>query len=152
MEKIFLHIAFAVLFAGCLPKPAQPGVEETMQTFFHALASGDYKTAVNLYGGDYEALIHMNPSVSPTDYGTLWQNGCQQNGFVCMEVLDVVSVIEGDMQTKFTITFKTKDGERFEFTGCCGKTLPEPITEYAIIVKMDADGNYKVLSLPPYVP
>ncbi|GAB4498308.1 MAG: hypothetical protein OHK003_09990 [Anaerolineales bacterium] len=47
---------------------------------------------------------------------------------------------------------KTKDGKRFEFTGCCGETLPEPITEWSIQVEKGADGNYKVLSLPPYVP
>ncbi|MCE7860038.1 MAG: hypothetical protein DYG86_09665, partial [Chloroflexi bacterium CFX2] len=64
----------------------------------------------------------------------------------------IVQVKERDSRVEFGVTFMTKDGERFEFTGCCGETLPESITEYTILIEKDTDGNYKVLSLPPYVP
>lgn len=68
-----------------------------------------------------------------------------------MEVMDVVNAVEAGSGFEFTVTFKTKEGELFQFIGCCGETLPEPITEYAVSVQKDGDG-YKVLSLPPYVP
>jgi len=138
--------------AACAVSNQTSNAENTMRSFFSALANGDYETAVSLYGGSYVELAQMNPDTSPADYVTLWQRGCEQNGFVCMEVLDVVGVDEKDSQVEFSVTFKTKDGELFQFTGCCGETLPEPITEYVIVVKKDADGNYKVHSLPPYVP
>lgn len=94
----------------------------------------------------------MNPDLAPTDHLLLWKHGCEFNGFVCMEIMEIVSVNESAAQTEFGVTFKTKNGEQFVFTGCCGETLPEAITEYAILVQKDANGKYKVHSLPPYVP
>lgn len=151
MKKIVSVILLAAFLTGCSPKSAQNEAENTMLTFFSELSNGQYSEAVKLYGGDYENLAGMNPDLSPIDYEALWKRGCEQNGFVCMEVLEIVRVEERDSQVEFSVTFKTKDGERFEFTGCCGETLPEPITEYEISVQKDGDG-YKVLSLPPYVP
>lgn len=124
-----------------------------MRTFFSALSNGQYSEAVKLYGGGYENLAGMNPDLSPADYEALWKRGCEQNDLVCMEVLDIVRVEEEkDSIVEFSVRFKTKDGELFQFTGCCGETLQEPITEWNIQVEKNADGNYKVLSLPPYVP
>lgn len=152
MKKFALFILLAAFSAGCSSRSAQIEAESVMRTFFHALSRGDYETAVSLYDGGYQALIQMNPSVSPTDYAALWQNGCEFNGFVCMEVMEIAQVDESDSQIRYLVTFKTKDGELFQFTGCCGESLPEPITQYEILIQKDADGKYKVLSLPPYVP
>lgn len=123
-----------------------------MRAFFSALSNGQYTEAVKLYGGDYENLATMNPDLSPADYEALWKRGCEQNGFVCMEILEIVRVSESNSQIEFDVTFKTKDGERFEFIGCCGETLPEPIIKYPILVQADGNGGYKVYSPPPYVP
>lgn len=150
MKKIFA-IFMLLLLAGCSPANQQPKAESTMRTFFSALANGQYAEAVKLYGGDYEVLAGWNPDISPTEYASLWQRGCEQNGLVCMEVMDVVNAVETESGFEFTVTFKMKDGELFQFTGCCGETLPEPITEYVISVQKDSDG-YQVLSMPPYVP
>ncbi|WKZ41796.1 MAG: hypothetical protein QY328_07060 [Anaerolineales bacterium] len=153
MKKVFL-VLFVLLFVACSPAKQEselPKAEATLRTFFSALANGQYAEAVMVYGGEYELLAGWNPDLSPTDHASLWQRGCEQNGLVCMEVMDVVNAVETESGFEFTVTFKTKDGELFEFTGCCGETLPEPITEYAISVQKDGDG-YKVLSLPPYVP
>lgn len=152
MKKVVLLLV--LIFSACSPDNEETGrakAEETMRTFFNALAGGGYAEAVNLYGGEYEILTGWNPDLSPSDHASLWQRGCEQNGLVCMEVLDVVSAVETESGFEFTVTFKTKDGELFQFTGCCGETLPEPITDYTISVQKDGDG-YKVLSLPPYVP
>jgi hypothetical protein len=153
MKKVFL-ILLAIILAACSPaekKSEAANAETAMRTFFSALANGQYAEAINLYGGDYEILTDWNPDTSPTDYVTLWQKGCEQNGLVCMEVLEVIEVTEKENGFEFTVTFKMEDGELFQFTGCCGETLPEPITEYEISVQKDGDG-YKVLSMPPYVP
>ncbi len=140
------------LLAACTVSISTNKAENTMRSFFTALVERDYQTAANLFGGSYTELAQMNPDTSPTDHVTLWQRGCEQNGFVCMEVLDIVRVEMKGSQVKFGVTFRTKDGNQFEFTGCCGETLPIAITEYVIVVEKEADGNYKVLSLPPYVP
>jgi hypothetical protein len=153
MNKAFL-VLLILLLAACSPasgETEQTKAETAMRTFFSALANGQYAEAVKLYGEEYELLSGWNPDLSPTDHASLWQRGCEQNGLVCMEVLDVVNAVETESGFEFTVTFKTKDGELFQFTGCCGETLPEPITEYEISLQKDDDG-YKVLSLPPYVP
>jgi hypothetical protein len=153
MKKEFL-VLFVFLLAACSPVEQEieaNKAETAMRTFFSALASGQYADAVTLYGGEYETLRGWNPDLSPSDYATLWQHGCGQNGLVCMEVLEVIEVTEKENGFEFTVTFKMKDGELFQFTGCCGETLPQPITEYEISVQKEDDG-YKVLSLPPYVP
>lgn len=152
MKRTISLILFISLFAACTESISINSAENALRSFFGALVKQDYQAAVNLYGGSYAELAQMNPDVSPTDYVTLWQRGCEQNGFVCMEVMEIVQVEERDSRVEFGVTFMTKDGERFEFTGCCGETLPESITEYTILIEKDTDGNYKVLSLPPYVP
>jgi hypothetical protein len=154
MKKAFLVLLVFILAAcsSAEQKSEAAVAETTMRTFFSALANGQYTEAVTLYGGDYEILTGWNPDISPTDYESLWQRGCEQNGLVCMEVMDVVNAAESDIGFDFTVTFRTKGGELFELTGCCGETFPEPISEYVIGVQSDGDGNYKVLSLPPYVP
>ena len=152
MKRFFFLVLTAVLLFSCTSRSEANIAEETMRAFFSALANGNYESAASMYGGGYEELAQMNPDIAQTDYAILWKNGCDFNGFVCMEVLDVVSVTEGASQIEFNITFKTKDGGLFQFTGCCGETLPEPITKYAIIVRADAAGKYKVNSMPPYVP
>jgi hypothetical protein len=154
MKKIISLTLLAILLTACSAgnqQTEQDTAEQSMRTFFGTLANGQYAEAVRLYGGEYEILAGWNPDLSPTDYESLWQRGCEQNGLVCMEVLDVVNAVETESGFDFMVTFKTKDGELFQFTGCCGETLPEPITEYVISVQKDGDG-YKALSLPPYIP
>jgi hypothetical protein len=153
MKKVFL-VLLVIILVACSPAEKESEAakaESAMWTFFSALTNGQYTEAVNLYNGDYEVLTGWNPDLSPTDYISLWQRGCEQNGLVCMEVMDVVHVVETENGFDFTVTFKTNDGELFQFTGCCGETLPQPITEYEISVQKEAD-EYKVLSMPPYVP
>lgn len=151
MKRTISLLLLALTLTACTATSKQ-NAEGTLRSFFTALANRDYATAVNLYGGSYEELRQMNPDLTPTDYVELWKHGCEFNGFVCMEVMDIVRANESASQTEFGVTFKTKDGELFQFTGCCGETLPEPITEYVIVVKKGTDGNNKVHSLPPYVP
>lgn len=151
MKRTISLLLLALILTACTAK-STPSEEETLRAFFIALANGNYETAVSLYGGSYTELAQMNPDTSPANYVALWLHGCEQNGFVCMEVLNIVRVTESDLQTEFSVTFKTKDGELFQFTGCCGETLPDPIMEYVILVQKDANGDYKVHSLPPYVP
>jgi hypothetical protein len=154
MKKAFLVLLVFIL-AACSSAEQESeaaAAETTMRTFFSVLANGQYAEAVTLYGGDYEILTGWNPDISPTDYTSPWQRGCEQNGLVCMEIMEIVKVEENETNFEFTVTFKTKGGELFELTGCCGETFPEPISEYVIGVQSYGKGNYKVLSLPPYVP
>jgi len=154
MKTIISLTLLALVLAACSTgnlQTEEDAAEQSMRAFFSTLANGQYAEAVHLYGGEYEILAGWNPDLSPTDYESLWQRGCGQNGLVCMEVLEVVNAVETESGFEFTVTFMTKDGELFQFTGCCGETLPEPIMEYVIGVEK-VDGDYKVLSPPPYMP
>lgn len=152
MKKLILIFVLFLLAACSSTEQGMEAAEAAMRTFFSALTDGQYIEAVKLYGGDYEILTGWNPDLPPTDYTSLWQRGCEQNGLVCMELLEVIDAVETEGGFDFTVTFKTKDGELFQFTGCCGETFPEPITEYVIGIQRDESGNYQVLSMPPYVP
>jgi hypothetical protein len=154
MKKVFI-LLLVLLLAACSPverKSETAKAETTMRDFFSVLAKRSICRGGDVIRrGTMKSLQGGIPDISPTDYTSLWQRGCEQNGLVCMEVMELSSRGK-ETNFEFTVTFKMKDGELFELTGCCGETFPEPITEYVIGVQSDGNGKYKVLSLPPYVP
>ena len=153
------------MLAACQPPseiPLPTGTPDSHQLafkalddFFAALNSGDYATAVSLFGDDYEILTTMNPDISATDHAALWKQGCQFNGFVCMKVKEVVSSeqISKDI-FKFVVHFANADGTLFVQGPCCGEdltTMP-PVSEFTIEVRRNAQGMFQVWDMPPYVP
>ena len=152
MRKSF--VLLLLLLSACASgtrENDQAKAETTMRSFFHALAIGRYQDAAALYGGEYETLTGWNPSLDPADLETLWQHGCESNGLVCMAVRDVVRLEQAGEGYQFTVTFEAKDGGLFEFTGCCGESLPESIKEWDILVIRDGD-EFRTATMPPYVP
>ncbi|MBN2556432.1 MAG: hypothetical protein JXA97_10880 [Anaerolineales bacterium] len=132
------------------PEPAQA----VMLAFMNDLHAGRYEQAAAHYWPDYDAiLISMNPDLNPDDLPALLRRGCEQNGFTCMlveQVLQVETTPADDFL--FTVTFTNENGERFVLGPCCGEDEDRPpIEEFEIRVSCST-GVCMVLDLPPYVP
>ena len=153
------------MLAACQPPseiPLPTGTPDSHQLafkalddFFAALNSGDYATAVSLFGDDYEILTTMNPDISATDHVALWKQGCQFNGFQCLKIKEIVSSSQIDKDTfDFVVHFANADGSLFIQGPCCGEdptTMP-PVSEFTIQVQRNAQGAFQVWDMPPYVP
>jgi hypothetical protein len=123
--------------------------------FFDYLHEGDYQAAADLYEGSYEFLENMNPGLDPNDRPALLAQGCQINGFVCLQMAEVVSIDETiPEEIHMMIQFHTESGDVFERSPCCGAGEDDmsPVSEFPIRVVRDKGGGYKVLDLPPFVP
>lgn len=156
--------------AGCQPgriqpekvtiEPAPPPTDEefakaAVTVFFTQLQAGDYSLASALYGGSYDVLLDFNPRVAPTDYETLWRNGCSINGLNCLEPRTVTLVEQPSADTfVFDVEFSTREGELFIMGPCCGVTETEqpPVSSFPIRAARGEDGRFRVIDLPPYRP
>jgi len=157
---------FTFFLAGCYslippsdptsaPNTNQQDAQRALVNFFHYLHKGDYQSGAELYSGSYEWLIELNPDIDPIDFPALLERGCQQNGFMCLEVRSAEAVLL--LSSKgyvFEVEFQLDDGSLFERKYCCGanETEKPPITKYQYRVLREEDGYWRVTDLPPYVP
>lgn len=124
-------------------------------SYFSALLTKNYNQVVTLYGGSYQELANNNPSISPTNYTSLFQAGCTLNGFVCnLMVRNFVREVQlSATDFRFTVEMQNPDGSLFVLGPCCGADpQKEPSwTQFDFLVKK-VDGVFKVQDLPVYVP
>lgn len=128
--------------------------KESLVTYFDLLAAKEYAQALDYHGSGYELFIQNNPDVDPSDYAALLKAACEQNGFNCLKVRDIVEEEQvSATEFKFMVQFTAKDGSLFERGPCCGATEEEhPIErEFEVVVVKEA-GNFLVTTQPPYVP
>ncbi len=127
----------------------------TLLDFYEQLSMGNYAKAVELFGGQYENLIDMNPDTDPGDYTALLEQACTINGFECLMVKEIVREEQSwpDLFT-FTLTFANPDGSLFERSACCGadETQDPTVSQFQMRVGKTPDGNFKVFDMPVYVP
>ena len=123
--------------------------------FFDHLHTGRYQEAVNLYGGSYQVMIDQNPTIDPADNVALMKSACTTNGFQCLQLK--VAGIEykpSPNEYLFTVQFQNNDDSLFELGPCCGASETEQpsISFFEIRVLKNADGKFRVLDMPPYMP
>ena len=123
--------------------------------FFQHLAAGNYAEAVNLYGGSYDTLADMNPTISAQDHVRLFEQACKFNGHQCgLTVKDVIEEQQiSPTEFHYKITFANPDGSLFALGPCCGASPTDepPVSEFDYTVRKTAAG-YAVQQLPVYVP
>lgn len=128
--------------------------QATLESFFSLLAYGAYEQAAGIYGGQYDVLIYQNPHIPPDDVEALWRNACQNNGYQCLEIKNVIS---GRMDENgfyhFMVEFQQKDGSLFVAGPCCGASETEmpPQSQFEFTVRRD-HGVFSVADLPVYIP
>ncbi|MBN1537248.1 MAG: hypothetical protein JW908_10995 [Anaerolineales bacterium] len=147
----------ADLYTGFTPAGAITDIDLARQAlieFFQLLHDGDYRKATDLFGGSYEILIDMNPDIPSHDFAGLLENGCENNGFQCKQVGEVIAeeqILPEEFH--FTIEFINDDGSLFTLGSCCGEEATvDPIRsrfEFTVI----KDGEvFLVQELPQYNP
>jgi hypothetical protein len=126
--------------------------QESLDQFLACLAEGEYSRAAELYGGSYENLQSMNPSIAADDYSALWKNGCQLNGIQCLPLLNVVEAQETKAgEFLFIVELQAASGETYERGVCCGSEDDQTTSLFDFRV-VRSNGNYLVMDMPPYVP
>ena len=126
-----------------------------VEDFYAALNQSAYDQAAGLYRGSYEALQGYNPDIDPGDQVSLLGAGCEFNGLMCLQVLDLSLIHENDSgEFIFEVEFANPDGSQFVLGPCCGATEEEmpPVTLFQVRVTCEQDSACRVLDLPPYVP
>jgi len=135
-------------------KPDTEDTHAALTIFFESLSSKRYAEAVSAYGGSYEIMQTWNPDTNPTDYASLWQRACDQNGLRCLEVRTVtLEKQEGDTFI-FQVEFSNPDGSLFVRGPCCGASETEmpPESKFEYKVLKNIDDKFLVMDIPPYVP
>lgn len=115
---------------------------------------GNYSEAATYYGGSYDTLLDMNPTVDPLDSTTLWKQACQYNGFQCLQLATLDYIYRKGDTYFFNATFYKADGTLFTQNACCGDQAPGITSQsiYVIQVKQITPGRYAVLTMPIYIP
>lgn len=180
MQKIITAALLTLFLAGCTPAAVDtPAVTTTasignptpaaatidpltsleraraaLTAYLDALSQQDYERAAQFYGGDLELLIGYNPDHDPQDVPGLLQKGCEMNGLMCLPPLKILKEEAlSENRFAFTLHLITRDGELFEIGACCGADPEDvvPISEFVFEVERRGE-EFKVLTLPPYVP
>ena len=129
--------------------------EEALTNFFKLLHDGNYSQAAILYGGSYEMLQGYNPNLEADNYAGLLKAGCEMNGLMCLEVLNILSVKTSSEGTfSFQIELVNPDGSLFELGPCCGASEEDSPSRSSFPVRVicQDDMSCLVMDLPPYVP
>lgn len=157
MKRSCLLFSIIIVLASCIFVGVDRDISKAkgvLKSFFLSLNGGDYSHAAELYGGSYDVLEDMNPGIIFGDAVPLWRNACTMNGFQCLKVKRIVKTERiSDTEYRFTIEFKTDDGDLFILGPCCGETESgQPgISQFMVTVRRIND-EFKVMDLPPYVP
>lgn len=128
--------------------------QEAVEFFYHSLATGDYETAAQLYGGDYSVLQSANPQIAPEDHAALWRNACEINGYQCLPVRRILDTEKFSLnEFHLRVEFQDENGDAFVQGPCCGADEEEmpPRSEFDVHA-IESNGQYLVVSLPVYVP
>lgn len=155
-------IVAAALLSGCAgPAPqatqAPSGLDEAqtaLLSYFSLLSEGDYASAAQLYGGDYQVLAEWNPDLDPNDRAALLESGCTINGLQCLPVKEVVTSERISADTyRFVVQFENPDGSLFvrgPSSGATEEEMPSQADfEFTVVRRGD---SFVVQELPVYVP
>jgi hypothetical protein len=122
--------------------------------YFSALSDGRYAEASARYGGNYEVLQSYNPNLPEGDHAALFERACTANGFMCLEVLEVIrqEVISAN-EFQIVVRFANPDGSLFVRGPCCGASEEEmpAESEFAYSVRRVGE-RFFVADLPVYLP
>ena len=167
-KRVLISILVVVVLIGTAlglyfifrPQPNQENntetlAEKTLGDYLLYLSEGNYAQAADLYGGSYDLLQGYNPTVDPSDFAALLEQGCTLNGLRCLQPQEITLVeTPSDGEYVFSVTFLNENGELLVIGPCCGasETDSPPMSEFPFTVQEVEPGQFKVLSLPPYTP
>ncbi len=159
----FVFFTFVLILATCsgpssgndeAPQGNLELARQVLVQYFKLLHAERYFEASHFYGGSYDVLQEWNPSVVSSDHATLFQQGCQVNGLVCLEISMFISEEELSNGYRFTVEFTKDDGELLVVGACCGDSTEASLQgqsqfEFTVI---ESGNGYLVQELPVYEP
>ena len=159
MNKAIIFFLLGMLITGCsIPSPKlnsdSDEAHASLVSFFELLNAKEYNKAASIYGGSYDGLQDINPSVDPADHAKLLENACEINGNKCYLVRSATFMeAQGDTFI-FQVEFNNPDGSLFVRGPCCGANETEmpPESQFEYKVKKTTNGKFLVMDLPIYVP
>jgi hypothetical protein len=162
MRLIARICTFVILLSLCLPVYAQNAISDAsieeaelmIHRFFELLSDELYSEAALLYGGSNSFFQACSPDVDLSDHEEHWRAGCGRCGLQCMKVRELEYAERmSDGRLRFLAKFSKENGEILVTGPCCGATEEEepPDSIFSVFVKK-YDSEYRVVSLPPYVP
>jgi hypothetical protein len=145
-----------LLVTGCTNQapPESEQAKQALTDFFKYISQGDYAKADQLYAGDYQTLIDWNPEVDPNNHQMLWENACAMNGLQCLKLRSAtLREVKGN-EYVFTVEFSNPDGSLFVLGPCCGATETEmpSVSQFDYTIQKDAEGQFKTVDLPVFIP
>jgi hypothetical protein len=151
---ILILIGTFFLFSSCslfkVEDTNLTAAQDTLESFFELLSHRVYAEAAGLYGGDYNTLRSMNPTVPIEDVAMLWQNACEKNGFQCLEIRDVIRVnLDNQGIYTFLVEFSQKDGNLLKVS--TGLDEPQQKSQFEFSVRRNR-GSFTVLNPPVLLP
>jgi hypothetical protein len=161
MQKIvvFLLLVFSFALVACSAIPNREEVNlqtarDALESFFSLLSYGAYEQAAFLYGGGYEELRSLNPTIATDNYISLWEDACTINGFQCLEIKQVLKEYQDDQGVfHFLVQFKQRNGDLLKVGPCCGADAAQVPSlsqfEYRVIRRQ---GKFLVQDLPVLEP
>ena len=150
----FILVVVALLSTCTLLASDSEKAHQALVEFFEQLSEGNYAEATERYGGSYEVLVSYNPELDPDKPVPLWRNGCQINGFQCLDIrIANFNELNAKGEYIFTVQFNNPDGSMFLLGECC-TTEPSapPQFQFEYRVVKGGDGVFRVLDMPVYVP
>ncbi len=160
--KIIVTFLALTVLAACATAPSQTSTSsdsqlamESLTSFLSDLHAGRYAQAAELYGGSYQVLEDMVPTLSFDDRPGLLEAACSTVGYACLKVKSVVLEEQiSPNEFKFMVEFENEDGSLFVLGPCCGadETEMPPVSSFPFSVMVDDTGKYLVHTLPAYVP
>jgi hypothetical protein len=143
-----------ILLTSCARSTKADQAQKVLESYFSALANGDYATADSLYGGDYQVFLDWNHDLTAEDHAALWERACHWNGLNCLGTRSVTLLNQQDDIFTFSVEFSNPDGSLYILGPCCGadETTMPPLSRFEIRVQRDINGQFKVLDLPVYSP
>lgn len=120
------------------------GAEAVLIKYFSELHNGNYDEAALHYEGDYTLLKVLNPGETNLDQATLFEDACDLDGFLCLEIFEVTSAQKvAPHQYRFEVVFQNEDGSIYKHQTSDGLF----ITVFPFTV-IEHDGEYFVQQLP----
>lgn len=130
----------------------QPQIEDieeaknTLIKYFYLLNSKKYNDAVIYNGYGYDNLIYYNPDISPTDYSNLLKRGCEQNGYICLKIGNILDKRQiSPSEFIFKVQFLNNNGTLFH---AAFPNRPQE-TDFDYIVQK-VSGGFLVMKGPIY--
>lgn len=168
MQKLPSNIIIIVLvtalaglvgYLTLVKKPSSPTTEDgglakqALITYFNLLETKQYSAAATYHGSGYEILQSWNPDINPDDRVALLKNGCEVNGWQCLEIKNILDERHvSQSEFRFLVQFEKSEWSTDTETVFTQESYnQEKKTDFEYIVKK-TDDHFIVMTPPIYVP